>query len=254
MKDLLLIDSLAGSIYNRERFELWRGAGVDCAHVTLAVWENARETLSVIGQWNRLFNDNPDLIALARTGEDIEAIRSSGRTAVVFGFQNAARGLGRSRWNVLRTVTAPLASGANERLDGNATLEWAKTTVQWNPCFWLRILPSIGIDSSVRYSSSPATRTIRLPLPPSAGSNTNVWSSAGTATAPNSRKRGAKLRRPVGRCIFMDLDWWLRQSRTDRGGSDTAEPHCTRRGKKGTTEDAEYTEGFRICSWSFASH
>ena len=90
INDLLLIDSLAGSIYNRERFDLWREAGLDCVHVTLAVWENARETLSVIGQWNRLFNDNLDLIALARTGEDIEAIRASGRTAVVFGFQNAA--------------------------------------------------------------------------------------------------------------------------------------------------------------------
>ena len=56
----------------------------------IAVWENARETLSAIGQWNRMFADNADLIALARTADEIEAIHASGRTAVVFGFQNAS--------------------------------------------------------------------------------------------------------------------------------------------------------------------
>ena len=42
INDLLLIDSLAESIYNRELFEQWREADLDCVHITLAVWENAR--------------------------------------------------------------------------------------------------------------------------------------------------------------------------------------------------------------------
>ncbi len=88
--DLLLIDALQASKPSRDRFLEWREGGIDCVHITLAVWENARETLSVIGTWNRLFAANGDLIALATSAEEIEAISTSGRTAVIFGFQNAS--------------------------------------------------------------------------------------------------------------------------------------------------------------------
>ena len=72
------------------RFLEWREGDVGCVHVTLAIWENARETLTAIGTWNRMFADHADLVAPARSAEDIEAIRASGRTAVVLGFQNAS--------------------------------------------------------------------------------------------------------------------------------------------------------------------
>ena len=87
---MLLVDCLQVSKPSRERFLEWREGGVGCVHTTLAIWENARETLSVIGKWNRLFEEHSDLVALATSAEDIEAIRASGRTAVVFGFQNTA--------------------------------------------------------------------------------------------------------------------------------------------------------------------
>jgi len=87
---MLIIDALQYNNPHRDRFEEWRAGGVGCVHVTLAIWENARETLSVIGQWNRHFEKNADLIALAKTGQDIEAIAASGRTAVVFGFQDTS--------------------------------------------------------------------------------------------------------------------------------------------------------------------
>lgn len=87
---MLLIDALQYNNPERARFEEWRDGGVGCVHVTLAIWEGARETLSVIGNWNRLFEANGDLIVLARTGHEIEAIAASGRTAVVFGFQDTS--------------------------------------------------------------------------------------------------------------------------------------------------------------------
>ena len=90
MSDMLLIDCLQVSKPSRERFLEWREGGVGCVHTTLAIWENARETLSVIGHWNRMFKDHSDLIALATSAEDVEAIAASGRTAVVLGFQNAS--------------------------------------------------------------------------------------------------------------------------------------------------------------------
>ncbi len=88
--DLLVIDALQASKPSRERFLEWRQGSVGCVHVTLAIWENARETLSVIGNWNRLFAANADLVALATSAADIEAVHASGRTAVVFGFQNTS--------------------------------------------------------------------------------------------------------------------------------------------------------------------
>ena len=89
-REILLIDALQHSRPERARFEEWRQGNVACVHVTLAIWESARETLSKIGQWNRLFEENSDLVALARSADDIEAIALSGRTAVVFGFQDTS--------------------------------------------------------------------------------------------------------------------------------------------------------------------
>ncbi len=86
----LLIDCLQASEPSRDRFLEWRAGGLDCVHVTLAIWETARETMSAIGSWNRMFAANADLIAQATNAEEIEKIATSGRTAVVFGFQNTS--------------------------------------------------------------------------------------------------------------------------------------------------------------------
>jgi len=86
--DSILVDCLQYSRPSRDRFLEWRAGKVDAVHVTLAVWEGARETLSVIGEWHDLFAENADLIAPARTAQEVREIAASGRTAVIFGFQN----------------------------------------------------------------------------------------------------------------------------------------------------------------------
>ncbi|MGW3471873.1 membrane dipeptidase [Saccharopolyspora sp. NPDC000995] len=86
----IVVDCLEYSKPSRKRFLEWRDGHVGCVHVTVAVWETARETLSVLGQWNDLFAENADLIASARTAAEIREVVASGRTAVVFGFQNTA--------------------------------------------------------------------------------------------------------------------------------------------------------------------
>jgi len=87
---LLTVDALQYNNPSRERFEEWRKGAIGCVHVTVAIWEDARATLSVLGRWNRLLQDNADIIALARTADEIEAISASGRTAVVYGFQDTS--------------------------------------------------------------------------------------------------------------------------------------------------------------------
>ena len=86
----LIIDCLQYSKPERARFEEWRAGNVGCVHVTVAIWESARDTLTLIGEWNTLARENADLIALARTGADVAEITSSGRTAVILGFQDTS--------------------------------------------------------------------------------------------------------------------------------------------------------------------
>jgi microsomal dipeptidase-like Zn-dependent dipeptidase len=86
----LIIDALQIPTPERRWFEEWRAGGVGCVHITLAIWENARETLSYIGKYRRVLNENRDLVELATSAADIERIAAEGRTAVVFGFQNTA--------------------------------------------------------------------------------------------------------------------------------------------------------------------
>lgn len=86
----IIVDALQYNKPERDRFLEWQKGGVGCVHVTLAIWESARETLSAIGEWNRLLEDNADLIGLATTADEIEAIAASGRTAIVYGFQDTS--------------------------------------------------------------------------------------------------------------------------------------------------------------------
>lgn len=86
----LIIDSLEYPAPERKWFEEWRAGKVGCVHVTVAIWENAEQTLQKLSRWRQAFDDHGDLIALARSGSDIESITASGRTAVILGFQNTA--------------------------------------------------------------------------------------------------------------------------------------------------------------------
>ncbi|WP_127596100.1 dipeptidase [Nitratireductor alexandrii] len=88
VRKALVVDCLEAAKPERVRFEEWRKGGLDCVHVTVATMHGARETLSLLGNWNRLLEDNSDLIALARSVDEIETISASGRTAVLFGFQD----------------------------------------------------------------------------------------------------------------------------------------------------------------------
>jgi microsomal dipeptidase-like Zn-dependent dipeptidase len=86
----LVVDAMQYSRPERQRFIEWREGGLVCVHVTVSIWEGARETLSNLGEWNRIFDANSDLIALARSTAEIAQIAASGRTAVVLGFQDTS--------------------------------------------------------------------------------------------------------------------------------------------------------------------
>jgi microsomal dipeptidase-like Zn-dependent dipeptidase len=85
---MYLIDGLQYANWSPAIFRQMREGGVDAVHVTIAYHENFRETVLNIEQWNRWFEQYPDLIFHGQWASDIDKARQSGRTAIFFGFQN----------------------------------------------------------------------------------------------------------------------------------------------------------------------
>jgi membrane dipeptidase len=88
--DLIVIDALQASNWDRELLEEWRAGGVTAVHITLVFWEDARATLDNIGRWHRMFEKHGDIIMPVRTAADIEEAKRLGKTGVIFGFQNCS--------------------------------------------------------------------------------------------------------------------------------------------------------------------
>lgn len=82
------IDGLQYANWSEKIFRQLREGGVDAVHVTIAYHENFRETVLNFEQWNRWFEQYPDLIMKGLAVDDIDTARARGRTAVFFGFQN----------------------------------------------------------------------------------------------------------------------------------------------------------------------
>ena len=90
MHDLLMIDGLQYSNWNEEIFRQMQSGGLSAVHATIAYHENARETLSRIGEWNRRFETWPELIRPVREAADIRLAHQEGRVGIFFGFQNCS--------------------------------------------------------------------------------------------------------------------------------------------------------------------
>jgi len=86
----MIVDGLMMPVPERKWFEEWRDARLGCVNTTVAVWENASETLALLGKWRVVLDENSDLVAPATSVAEIERIAASGRTAIVLGFQNTA--------------------------------------------------------------------------------------------------------------------------------------------------------------------
>ncbi len=82
------IDNLQYANWSEKIFRQMRDGGVDAVHVTIAYHENFRETVLNFEQWNRWFEQFPDLIMKGLTAEDVTRAQETNRTAIFFGFQN----------------------------------------------------------------------------------------------------------------------------------------------------------------------
>ncbi|MEP3785223.1 membrane dipeptidase [Ascidiaceihabitans sp.] len=82
------IDNLQYANWSEKIFRQMREGGVDAVHVTIAYHENFRETVLNFEQWNRWFEQYPDLIMKGQWASDVQVAQDTGRTAIFFGFQN----------------------------------------------------------------------------------------------------------------------------------------------------------------------
>jgi microsomal dipeptidase-like Zn-dependent dipeptidase len=84
----MIIDGLQCGHFNRPVFEALRRGGIGAVTVTCGFWEDPMESFDSIGKWRDLIAENADLVGVARNVEDIEALASEGRLAIILGFQN----------------------------------------------------------------------------------------------------------------------------------------------------------------------
>jgi len=85
----IIIDGLNASYFLNEEVprRLKRGK-ITAFNGTIAAWHSLPETMSLIADHYRLFEDKPDLITQVRTVEDIRVCKSKGVPGMILGFQS----------------------------------------------------------------------------------------------------------------------------------------------------------------------
>ena len=84
------IDNLQYCNWSRKIFEINRSAGLDAVHVTIVYHEDFDELQHEIKKWEKLFQENSDLIFPGKDSKDIEKANKENKTAIFFGFQNCS--------------------------------------------------------------------------------------------------------------------------------------------------------------------
>jgi len=88
--DMVVIDGLQYSNWNRTIFEQLQQGGVTMVHATIVYHEQIRETLLRIAEWNRHFEQNSDLIMPVKSADDIRLAKRLNKVGVMFGAQNCS--------------------------------------------------------------------------------------------------------------------------------------------------------------------
>ena len=84
------IDNLQYCNWSRKIFETNRAAGLDAVHVTIVYHEDYDELLIELNKWEKIFEENSDLIFLGKDFKDVEKAKLENKTAIFFGFQNCS--------------------------------------------------------------------------------------------------------------------------------------------------------------------
>lgn len=87
---MMVIDALELSNWDRDFLESLNKGGVTCVHACCGLWENARETLTKVGEWHRFFEEHSDLVMPVKKGTDILEAKEQGKIGIILGTQNTS--------------------------------------------------------------------------------------------------------------------------------------------------------------------
>ena len=129
----LIIDGLQYAKWSERIFREMHDGGVSAVHVTISYWEDFRETVERLIEWNRRFETHGDLIVPGCTAGDVRNAQAQGKTAIIFGAQNCSpiedhiglleilHGLGLRFMQLSYNNQSLLATGCYEREDPGIT-------------------------------------------------------------------------------------------------------------------------------------
>jgi len=166
-----IVDGLQYSNWSRKIFEDLRAGGVVAVHATAIYWENTRESLSRIAQWNQRFEQFPDLIRKVRTPADLGQAGADGRIAFMLGAQNCSpieddiglvevfRDLGLLFMQLTYNNQTALAAGCYESDDAGVTRFGRQVISEMNRCGMI-----IDMSHSAERSTLEAISLSRRPI------------------------------------------------------------------------------------------
>lgn len=86
----VIVDSLNVSNWGPPVFNSIHAGGVTAINATIAVWENFRETMDHVAQWQQWFVKHADIMMPVKRTADILAAKQAGKVGIILGFQNAS--------------------------------------------------------------------------------------------------------------------------------------------------------------------
>ena len=177
-EQLIVIDGLNISKFDRSVFEDMRRGGVTAANCTCSIWENFRDSMDQIARWQEHFVNHADLILQVRTTADIRRAKAEGRTGVFLGWQNLAgiedridylglfKTLGVGVMQIAYNTQNLVGTGCYERHDGGLSEFGREVVVEMNRLGILCDLSHVGPNTSndvILLSTKPVAYTHCLP-------------------------------------------------------------------------------------------
>jgi len=88
--EAIVIDCLEISNWSENVFQNMRRGGLTAVNCTISILENFRQTINNIAWWHEAFYEYSDMIMPVKTVSDIQKAKLSGKTGIIFGFQNTS--------------------------------------------------------------------------------------------------------------------------------------------------------------------
>ncbi|MBG02980.1 MAG: peptidase M19 [Rhodospirillaceae bacterium] len=88
--EAIVVDGLQCCDFDRALLEEALRGGVTAINHAAILWENFREGIDRVAEWNRVFDTHGDIVMPIRTTEDILAAKAAGKLGIIMGWQNTS--------------------------------------------------------------------------------------------------------------------------------------------------------------------